>query len=559
MTISGDAAVVNAEGSHTLPHTEDALQLRTARAAAMAAVSFEPSARSLVQYESRGCLLVFGDPERVRQAAERLGAGLKIVAFAPAEPPAAVIPSHMLRWIKARLVGVDGRLGRFSALAAGTDGSVDIGRFSFNQDQYFDLVLDLGPAPLMKREVLPPGYYYPGDDVAAFERLLEELPAKVGIIPKPRFFSYDAERCAHGARGLTGCERCLAVCPAEAIHPTSGRGDRIEVDPHLCQGCGTCTLVCPNGAISYDFPSRDRTLARLAECIGVYRERSGGVAPLLLIHEGKEHEAAEELDGRIVPFSVHSVGSVGIELWLAALVQGAAAVTVIQGQTTPPSTLLALAKQIALARQILEGLGESGQRIALVHSPQDVTAPEAIEPPGFESPSTAFQTGLDKRRLLLDALDRLGSQSDGNSEIVSLPDGAPLGTVKIDKDKCTLCMACANLCPAAALTGENNERLYFREANCVQCGLCVVGCPEQAVRLVPRFLVSQAARKEPRLVNQTELARCIECGTPFTSQALLRATTARIKDHPMFQGDGLKLLHMCNTCRMQANVRRGSI
>jgi ferredoxin len=142
--------------------------------------------------------------------------------------------------------------------------------------------------------------------------------------------------------------------------------------------------------------------------------------------------------------------------------------------------------------------------------------------------------------------------------VVDLPIGAPLGTVEVDQSKCTLCMACVNLCPAGALAGENNERLYFREASCVQCGLCVAGCPEKAVRLTPRFLVSQAARDESRLMNQAELARCIGCGTPFISQALLAAIAARIKDHPMFQGEGLKLLQMCNTCRMQTTLRGGT-
>jgi len=43
------------------------------------------------------------------------------------------------------------------------------------------------------------------------------------------------------------CERCIEACPYTARSLTP-EGDRLVVNPVLCQGCGACAAVCPNSA-----------------------------------------------------------------------------------------------------------------------------------------------------------------------------------------------------------------------------------------------------------------------------------------------------------------------
>ncbi|MEW5869745.1 MAG: ATP-binding protein [Chloroflexota bacterium] len=50
----------------------------------------------------------------------------------------------------------------------------------------------------------------------------------------------DAERCTH-------CGKCAEVCQYHAI---AVLGKKTLVFPQLCHGCGSCTLMCPEGAIS---------------------------------------------------------------------------------------------------------------------------------------------------------------------------------------------------------------------------------------------------------------------------------------------------------------------
>jgi MinD superfamily P-loop ATPase len=49
----------------------------------------------------------------------------------------------------------------------------------------------------------------------------------------------DEAKCAHSGR-------CAEVCPWHAIAVI---GEKVLVFPQLCHGCGSCTLICPEGAI----------------------------------------------------------------------------------------------------------------------------------------------------------------------------------------------------------------------------------------------------------------------------------------------------------------------
>jgi heterodisulfide reductase subunit A len=43
------------------------------------------------------------------------------------------------------------------------------------------------------------------------------------------------------------CERCIETCPYEARRINEETG-QVTVNPAMCQGCGACAAVCPNGA-----------------------------------------------------------------------------------------------------------------------------------------------------------------------------------------------------------------------------------------------------------------------------------------------------------------------
>jgi len=123
----------------------------------------------------------------------------------------------------------------------------------------------------------------------------------------------------------------------------------------------------------------------------------------------------------------------------------------------------------------------------------------------------------------------------------------------VDIDACTLCLACASVCPMRALTdGQDIPELNFTEWNCVQCGVCASACPEHAISLRPRFLFDAQARLRTRSLKREEPFCCVSCGKPFATQSLMDRITSRLRDHSMFQDPrALRRLQMCEDCRVR--------
>jgi ferredoxin len=160
----------------------------------------------------------------------------------------------------------------------------------------------------------------------------------------------------------------------------------------------------------------------------------------------------------------------------------------------------------------------------------------------------------EKRSTLELALDHLSEHapsalSDANRAI-ALPKASPLGSLKVNVDKCTLCLSCVSACPASALL-DNPElpQLRFIEKNCVQCGLCATTCPEDAIELVPRFLRTPE-RKQAQVLNQSQPYGCVKCGKPFGTLKAIEAMLGKLAGHSMFQGAALERLKMCGDCRV---------
>lgn len=95
-------------------------------------------------------------------------------------------------------------------------------------------------------------------------------------------------------------------------------------------------------------------------------------------------------------------------------------------------------------------------------------------------------------------------------------------------------------------------RLSFVEWNCVQCGLCVATCPEDALGLQPRLDLDTEARTRPRVLLEEAPFHCVVCGKPFATQAVIRNMRERLAGHPMYrEPDALRRLEMCGDCRVK--------
>jgi ferredoxin len=168
--------------------------------------------------------------------------------------------------------------------------------------------------------------------------------------------------------------------------------------------------------------------------------------------------------------------------------------------------------------------------------------------------TAGFAGSNEKRNTLFFAIDWLYKQAPNPRNITELPARAPFGEIRVDRDACTLCMACVSVCPAAALAdGGDTPQLNFVEANCVQCGLCEIACPESAITRVPRFVYQREQRMQTRVLNEEPPFRCISCGTPFATQSVIKKILGKLQGHSMFQDEqALRRLQMCGDCRVKS-------
>ena len=123
-------------------------------------------------------------------------------------------------------------------------------------------------------------------DRAAVERAIADAGGLVGTFDKPRFINFEQSLCAHSRSSITGCTRCLDLCPTGAITPN---GNAVAIDANVCAGCGSCASVCPTGAASYALPSADALMRRLRTLLQTYR-KAGGSDAMVLFHDGEHGE-----------------------------------------------------------------------------------------------------------------------------------------------------------------------------------------------------------------------------------------------------------------------------
>ncbi|MDP2833905.1 MAG: 4Fe-4S binding protein [Pseudomonadota bacterium] len=484
-----------------------------------------------IHYTPGDCALFIGPSDLLLKRLELLRvAGLRPALLCTDLPDLENLPRG-LRALSGRLAGVSGWMGMFTASLQSASGPVDLAPLSFHDDGHFDWVIDFSGAPAPGKGAAPLGHYaLPPDDFPALKRSLLEIATRLREgHDKPRYFQFDAEKCAHRRQSVAGCSTCQAVCAADAI---GSDGEVARIEPYLCQGCGACALVCPSGAVRHVLPGSDTQLARLGATL------EPGSSGLWITDD-----ATDAADGWL-PWPLPETASLGLEFWLAALALGGKRV-VIAAKRSSELSHAALAGQIELGRALLAGLGLP-PALGWAESAEALVALPPLAP--FTPP-----VGDGKRTLLCAALDHLAAHAPAPPVSIELPTAAPLGEVEVDARLCTLCAACVRICPANALSLPGSvSQLAFTESRCLQCGLCVNVCPEKVVRLKPRYLVTKTAREAPRVIAEAEMVACAGCGMPYTTRTMLARTQAMMAGHPMFQGEQAGLMSLCPDCRQKA-------
>ena len=508
-----------------------------------------------VSYTTEGNVLIIGPEDLARLAADKLSTMTQRVILAN-EAITSQDEDHLERVMAAatdvesyynKLIGVKGFLGQFQVSVEHENGAAELSVVSIRKP-HFDIVLDLSSTACLNLEMLPPGYFYVGQDAAKLDDALAQIPDFIGQFDKPRYVKINADLCAHDRNGINGCNRCLNFCPADAI---SSVAKKIEIDPYLCHGAGSCSSACPTGAISYDLPTPQALYSYLNKVVSRFREQAQ-TAPVILFHDNAigADFITENLAGDIIPVGPEEITVASLDHWLSVLAWGARQVLILNTDATAPTLTQMLKGELSLANSILDEMGQP-QRISLIDpsmlndlsSMLDISLDwPVIVPAAFVSTT--------KRNTLFEAIDHLNSQAGEIDTCLNLSN-IPFGKVSVNVEKCTMCMSCVAICPTVALQdGGDKPALHFIEQNCVQCGLCEAACPEKVISLTPQINFDKAARQQQHTLKEEAPFECIRCGSPFATQSMVHRMLDMVGAHSAFSAN-IERLKMCGDCRVK--------
>lgn len=537
--------------------------------AALLAAAAEPvPAIPYVTLSSDGVILIYGRDETAIEAGKLLADHLDVTVMIT--KPADITPPSTSAFpvVKGTIRNAKGHFGAFELTIDDFATPRPSSREAFVFDaprngatSRCDLVLDLSGGPaLFPAHDLRDGYLRADpNDPAAMLRAVLKARDLVGSFDKPQYINFTPELCAHSRSRLTGCHRCLDLCPTGAIVPN---GDHVKISAEICAGCGQCAAACPTSAASYALPPADTLLHKLRAMLQAYHQ-AGGTRPVMLLHDGQHGTElidalarhGDGLPANVLPLAVNEITQVGLEAIVAAFAYGATGVRFLL-RAKPLHDTVGLTQTIAMADAILGGLGLAGRRVATIETDDPDALGEAlygIEPATAVAQPATFRTVGKRRDVLRFALAELHRVAPAPVDVIALPEGAPLGSVNVNVEGCTLCLSCVSACPTGALSDDpDRPALKFVEDACVQCGLCKATCPEKVISLQPQ-IDFRASRATPRLIKEEEPALCIRCSKPFGVKSTIEKVAAKLEGrHWMYPGAAGRAdaIRMCADCRV---------
>ncbi|MFY3324443.1 4Fe-4S binding protein [Vibrio fluvialis] len=502
-----------------------------------------------VSYESGGHTLILGPTSLIERTALQLSQMASVTLLSIDGEQG----THDKLYF-ADTVEISGFLGAFKVIVENHGLNINLANAAIDHD-CFDIVLDMSLNGVMSEEVPVPGYFPVGRGFPKLSDALEEIPELMGTFDKPKYFRLDTDLCAHSSRGVKGCERCVDACPAGALSSEGSEktGHRIQINPYLCQGVGTCATSCPTEAIHYALPNPTDTQKFIERLLNNYHQ-AGGEKPIVLIcssrHEQYNLMALRVLPEKVIPVTVEELPSVGIDTWFAALVNGATQVLFAASRHMPPTILRILNQEVSMAQSFLAHLGIRKETIDILYleSLREAAPTLCDEPLGLNLGELEGK----KRDRLYVALDTLATARGTEPGVQPLVATAPYGAIECSTSDCTLCMSCVAVCPTRALHHEGDSpSLKFIEQDCVQCGLCVKACPEKALTAVQQLNWNAAQRQSVVTLHQEEPAKCLRCHKPFAPQSMITMLQNKLRGHSHFSDQAsLDRIAMCEDCRV---------
>lgn len=322
--------------------------------------------------------------------------------------------------------------------------------------------------------------------------------------------SVNQDRCVLVRNRNSACHRCAEACTSGCI---SFGENGLEVDASLCVGCGTCTTVCPTGALESKSPS-DADM--LGNCAKVHKKLSNEV---VIVCSAKARRVSSSIDlekcvlvpclGRVDESLLITMACAGVEKIVLvhdacdacsyrpgkAVARDVAATTKELFEAWDIPCDIEIGELVPVECRQTEGSYDSGKRNALgsllsqvkettldcMKNGDDCKTEKKLQFQRVTDDGTLPHFVPERRRQLLSVLAGRGEPQD---VMVST---RLWGHVLIDNEKCSSCRMCATFCPTGAISkfedDEGTIGIEHAPSICVKCRTCESICPEGALEL----------------------------------------------------------------------------
>ncbi len=369
---------------------------------------------------------------------------------------------------------------------------------------------------------------------------IEQVKAHLGTYHYKNFLSYDSTICQYHERLTDVCGKCEEVCPTTAILKIEEER-HLRFDPVNCEGCGGCVGVCPSGALDYTQMPME-VWSDLAE---FYRD----LVPLILPEQLDLSTLDVPLSPGVLPLSIPGQKFLS-EVHLLTLLQKSGQPVILYAEVLGKGT----GDAITILNEIFERKYHK-QAIFYCQSPDELRTALAAMDPIPECRFGIETEGMKKREVFTHRLSHLVGQEDLG--VVTTGEHIHYGTVTVNEDACTLCLACVGACTAGALTAHPEDNtLRFNASMCTDCGYCEYVCPEKECITVHHDELHLRPDYFKQIVlAHDELFKCVECGAEFATVKSVEKIAAMMA--PRFGGDEARIhtLYCCPDCKPKVMLK----
>ncbi len=349
-----------------------------------------------------------------------------------------------------------------------------------------------------------------------------------------KFTTYDKTICQYHERREEICSKCEEVCPTVAIVKDDSK-KHLEFSQVDCHGCGGCVSVCPSGAIDYAPTSRD-SIFEMAE---LYEDTH----PLIVPQKMNISNLDIEIKENVLPFAIDGEKFLDESTLLTiSQIAGSQLVFYTDFISKGSGDAIRIVNDIYQSKYgkdaILVAMNEEELKIAL----EEVSFIE-------DSHFNFNQDGLKKREVFSHRVQKIVGEDDLGE--VKTGEHVHYGLVKVNEDKCTLCLVCVGACNVDALQADASDNtLRLNPSLCTSCGYCEVSCPEADCLTIERDVIKLTPSwfKE-NILAQDELFACVECGKEFATKKSIDKIATMMG--PIFAVDPVKerSLYCCADCK----------